>query len=111
MRRSTTFLILLAISAVQALHAQWSQVKQITSGPYDDKNVTFVFSRENYQLSPNDEWAAFSRGNSEGGRSICVIRTVAGGGSWIDSVAVVSADTSQNDFCCFAHSGLSRSTP
>jgi hypothetical protein len=88
-RRYVKFVVLLFNIFSSSLFAQWSEIVQITSGEFDDRNPVFA-SLE--WPSNSYDWVVFTRTDSIG-TNICVKRTTLNGRAWENDVIYITRDS------------------
>jgi hypothetical protein len=88
-RRYVKFVVVLLSIFSSSLFAQWSDIVQITSGEFDDRNPVFA----SLEWPSNDyDWVVFTRTDSTG-TNICVKRTTLNGRAWENDVTYITQDS------------------
>ncbi|MDP2209101.1 MAG: hypothetical protein Q8K98_10065 [Bacteroidota bacterium] len=91
-RRCVKFVVLFLSIFSSSLFAQWSDIVQITSGEYDDRNPVFA----SLECPGNAyDWLVFTRTDSIG-TNICVKRTALYGRDWENDVTYITQDSFYN---------------
>ncbi len=91
-RRCVKFVVVLLSIFSSSLFAQWSEIVQITSGEFDDRNPTFAsLPWPGYGY----DGLVFARTDSSG-TNICVKRTTLNGRGWESDVTYITQDSFLN---------------